>query len=303
MAHDDRDVAGTLQVAAAAMVIRRGFQSDRSYGRRCRVAMEMSEIALWREATHERVVNPGSRLREAPRRDLGRRMLTLSRLAACLVISVGVAVASGEERVPSIGPMTFHIPSQPLMDALQAYSRQTGVQVMFETASATGFQSEPVEGEFTPEAALRTLLADTDLKVRYSRASAVTLAPASAASPDDPPDHPLATTADLALTTLHVSGGEAADRGRLGEYIGAVQSDIQKALKKLGLTPHTDYRVAVRLWVTPARTIERAEIDSPTGDHDRDSAIAVALRGLTLSQQAPPNTPQPIRFMISIRGL
>jgi hypothetical protein len=273
------------------------------------VVVDMSEIALWRRPIRDRLVNPGSRLceRVAPlRRDLGRcrRMLTLSRIAACLAISLGIAVASGEERIPSIGPMTFHIPAQPLADALQAYSRQTGVQVMFETVSATGFQSEPVDGEFTPEAALRTLLADTDLKIRYSRTSAVTLAPATASSPDDPPDHPLAATADLALTTLHVSGGgEAADRGRLGEYIGTVQSDIQKALKKLGLAPHGDYRVAVRLWVTPARTIERAEIDSSTGDHDRDGVIAVALRGLTLSQQAPPNTPQPIRFMISIRGL
>jgi hypothetical protein len=229
-------------------------------------------------------------------------ILSICRIALLLVISVGMAVAYGEEGRTTAGTLTFHIPSQRLIDALQVYSQQAGVQVMFETAAAAGFNSMPVEGEFTPDAALRTLLTDTDLRIRYSRSSAVTLAPASAQDPDLPPDYPLAST-DLALDTLRVTGaGDAADRNRLGEYVGAVQSDIQKLLKKR-LNGRADYRFAVKLWVTPSRTIERAELDASTGDHDRDSTILDTLRGLTLSQQAPPNTPWPIRFMISVHTL
>jgi hypothetical protein len=233
-----------------------------------------------------------------------RRLFTLSRVAAFLVLSIGLAVASGEERPAPIGPHTFHIPPLPLIDALQIYSRQTGVQVMFETASAAGYQSEPVDGDFTPEAALRKLLADTDLKIRYSRSSAVTLAPASAPNPDDPPGNLLASV-DMVLEPLHVSAArDPVDHDRLGEYIVALQSDIQRSLNKVSRTRRGEYRVAVKVWVTSSsRTIERAELDGSTGDQDRDSTIAEALRGMTLTQQAPPNTPRPIRFMISIHAL
>ncbi len=255
--------------------------------------------ALLRARLHSAVVRLSRFLREVV---LRRPLLLIGRMALLLVVSIGMAVAYGEEGRPAAGILTFHIPSERLIDALQAYSQQAGVQVMFETASAAGFNSMPVEGEFTPDAALRTLLADTDLKIRYSRSSAVTLAPASAQDPDLPPDHPLAS-ADLVLGTLHVTGtSDSADRNRLGEYVGAVQSDIQKVLKKR-LNGRADYRFAVKLWVTPSRTIERAELDGSSGDRDRDSAILDTLRGLTLSQQAPPNTPRPIRFMISVHAL
>ena len=227
----------------------------------------------------------------------------LAKIAAVFVILVGVTVASGNERKSPIGLMTFSIPAQPLIDALQAYSQQAGVQVMFETTSAAGFRSQPVNGEFTPQAALLMLLADTDLKVRYSRSNAVTLAPASVPDPDEPPIYP-PVSADLTLGTLRVRGtGDASDRN-LGEYIGLVQSDIQKALKKGGRNRRGEYRVAVKLWVTPSsRIVDKAELDGSTGDLDRDSSITEALRGLVLSQQAPPNMPLPIRFMISIHAL
>jgi hypothetical protein len=226
----------------------------------------------------------------------------LGRLALLLAITIGIAAASGEERASSIGLVRFHIPSQPLIDALQAYGRQAGVQVMFETAAAAGLRSGPVEGEFTPEIALRMLLAETDLKIRYSRATAVTLAPASASNPDAPPALPLPAP-DITLETLRIGAStETADRGRLGDYLGTVQADIRKAVQQISRTHQGEYRIAVRLWIN-VRTVERAELDGSTGDHDRDNRIADVLRGLTLSQQAPPNTPRPMRFMISMRAL
>lgn len=242
----------------------------------------------------------GGRMRVAPKHPA----FSFIRMVALLVASIGVGVASGETLSPVTGSVNFHIPPQPLIDALQAYSQQSGVQVMFETASAAGLKSLAVDGEFPPEAALRLLLADTDLRIRYSRSRAVTLAPASAPDPDAPPVLPLAST-DMALETLHVTGNpDAADHNRLGEYIGTVQSDIQKALKRIGRDRKGEYRFAVKLWVSPSsRNVEKAELDGSTGDRDRDSTISEALRGMTLSQQAPANSPRPIRFMVSIHTL
>jgi hypothetical protein len=211
------------------------------------------------------MTNPGNMLRSSLEEDLPRsprarsRSAILGKTIAIAAVCIGVSVAFGEEKTSSIGLVSFHIPAQPLIEALHNYSKQTGVQVMFETSSAAGYRSEPVEGELTPEAALLALLADTDLRIRYSRSSAVTLAPASAPNPDEPPGQPL-PSADMTLETLHVSGAaaETADRNRLGEYLGVVQSDIQKALKRVGRNRRGEYRVAVKLWVTSSsRVVER----------------------------------------------
>ncbi len=224
-----------------------------------------------------------------------------------LVVALASAVvASAQESLGLTEPHKFDIPSQSLVDALQTYSVQAGVQVMFETSSAVGYCAAAVQGEFMPEAALRMLLANTDLKIRYSRASAITLAPASAPDPDAPPVQGWAAAnvvTDMALETLRVSGaGEQIDQNQLGKYIGVVQSDIQKALKKVK-TRQGDYRVGIRLWVDPSRVVQRAELEGTTGDRDRDGAIAETLHGLVLSQQAPANTPQPVRFLIRIHTL
>jgi hypothetical protein len=105
------------------------------------------------------------------------------------------------------------------------------------------------------------------------------------------------------LDTLRVtSAPQASDDGRLGEYIGVVQGDIEKALKKLAKTHRGDYRVAIKLWVEPPRTVQRVELDGSTGDSDRDRSIAGTLKELALSQEAPINAPRPIRFMIAIRA-
>jgi hypothetical protein len=49
--------------------------------------------------------------------------------------------------------------------------------------------------------------------------------------------------------------------------------------------------------------IERTELLRSTGDGDRDAAVAAALRGVTVSQPTPANTPQPVRVVIVVRSL
>jgi hypothetical protein len=226
----------------------------------------------------------------------------LGGIVGLLAAFIGVAAAFCDEAPRPASRLRFDIPAQSLIEALQAYSTQTGVQVMFETTSAVGYRSTDLRGEFMPEAALRMLLADTGLRIRYSRASAVTLSPPAAPDPDEPPAHALAA-ADLSLDTLRVtSAPQSSENSGLGAYIGIVQGDIQKALKKPAKSHRGDYRVAIKLWVGPSRTIQRVELDGSTGDPDRDRSIAGTLKDLVLSQEAPINTPRPIRFMIAIRA-
>ena len=230
------------------------------------------------------------------------RMNALWGIVGVITVLIWMAAALGDEAAKPASRLKFDIPQQSLVDALQAYSTRTGVQVMFESASAVGYRSSELRGEFMPEVALRMLLADTDLRIRYSRASAVTLARPSERDPDEPPAHALAS-ADLSLDTLRVtSAPQSSDESRLGAYIGVVQGDIERALRKLAKTRRGDYRVAIKLWVDPSRAVERVELDGSTGDPDRDRSIAGALKELVLSEEAPANAPRPIRFMIAIRA-
>jgi hypothetical protein len=219
-------------------------------------------------------------------------------VAAVILVLAYAAFAFSQEPGELLGPKRFDIPEMPLVEALRLYSVAAGIQVMFETKSAAGYRSVPVVGEFTPEAALRVLLADTDLKIRYVRTTAITLSPAAEPSADDPPAQPI-TSPDMALEPLRVTvGSDAGDR--LREYIGTVQADIQKALRKLGKARQAEYRVGVRLWVDQARTVQRAELFGSSGDRERDNMIAATLQGLVLSRPAPANTPQPMRVMIAM---
>lgn len=196
----------------------------------------------------------------------------------------------------------FNIPGQPLAQALQAYSQVTGVEVLYESNIAVAQRSLPVEGSLTPQRALQTLLAGTDLVVRYTRSNAVILS-----LPDLnlnlPPLHPLGD-ADLALETLRVTGGQGVvDPDRLREFKEAVQIDIEAALRKNAQTSSGSYRASLNLWVESSRAISRAELTQSTGDQGRDLSIAETLKGLILKRVPPVNTPQPIRVVILVRSL
>ncbi len=251
---------------------------------------------------------PGGRIGTAsglPRSDYLRgKKFRLLAYAALLAAGICAAAAQEAEVARPSEPLAFHIPAQPLAMALQAYGQRAGVQVLYESNSALGRMSVAVEGDFAPEAALNMLLAGTDLKVRYVRPDVITLAPPyedNAAAPplSGPLDKP-----DLYLGTLRVHGaGDGDETAQLNEYNERVQLDIQNALRKNAKTRDGSYRAVLDLWIDPTRTIARTELFRSTGDSERDAAIAMTLRGVTISKPTPANLTQPVRVAIMVRSL
>lgn len=221
-------------------------------------------------------------------------------LCAVFVISATMAQEKGPDRKSSIA---FDIPAQSLATALQIYSEQSGVHVIYESGSSVGRQSSPVKGDYTREDALRALLGATDLIVRYARADSVILLNPAEAQRDEPPELQHAG-ADIALETLHVAKPQnEPDPTALADYIGVIQQDVQQALRKRGKASSGSYRVGLELWVDPSRTIQKTQIFRSTGDRERDLAVAEALQGVVIRQPAPAHTPQPVRVMIVVRSL
>jgi hypothetical protein len=232
------------------------------------------------------------------------RKLPLLAYAALLVAGICAAAAQEGPVARPNEPMAFHIPSQPLAAALQAYGQRTGIQVLYESNSAIGRTSVAVEGVFAPDAALGVLLTGTDLRVRYIRPDAITLALPDAESVASAPPSSLLGGADLSLGTLRVHRSRDSDEiARLGEYSERVQMDIQNALRKNARTRDGSYHAVLDLWIDPSRTIERTELFRSTGDRERDAAIATTLRGVTISRPAPANAPQPVRVGIIVKSL
>jgi hypothetical protein len=216
----------------------------------------------------------------------------------CLVM---VSAISASDDAGHYAPIQFRIPSQPLAAALQTYSKVTGVQLLYESGAAGNRFSVPVEGEYTRDAALRALLGNTDLVIRYTRSNSITLVPASA-DPDAPPDAVFAGQADLTLDTLVVRRQRpSSDPSLLRAYSGVIQSDIQHALRKEAKTRNGAYSAGIKLWIDNPRTVRKTELFRSSGDQERDETIARVLDGMQVSQAPPANAPQPVMVMITVR--
>ncbi len=83
-----------------------------------------------------------------------------------------VAVDESQHELP-VQP--FDIPSGELDPALMAFSRQSGLQLLYSSELVSGVTTRGVQGDHTPEGALRTLLNETGMQYRFSNPNTITL--------------------------------------------------------------------------------------------------------------------------------
>lgn len=112
--------------------------------------------------------------------------LCVAQVMVLLTVLIGGAPPVSAQQTPLGGdtntPIEFNIPAQPLTSALHAFAEASGLQVSFPSELAGGKVSSPVDGSYTPQAALDTLLAGTGLTYRFAGAGTVTLVQAPAVS-------------------------------------------------------------------------------------------------------------------------
>jgi hypothetical protein len=269
-------------------------------------------MASVREELRAVVASTGHCFVTLPSRLVARRGHSSSFLLIRVALAIVVAglwchdfAMAGEEKPTLVPKLTFQIPEQPLVTALQAYSEESGVHVLYESGVEVGQLSVTIDGEFTRESALKALLGNSNLVIRYARADSVVLVNPAVAMADEPPEEVVLGGSDLALETLHVASPQAIvpDRAALNDYIGVLQQDVQQALRKGGKRSSGNYRVGLDLWVDPSRTVRKTEVFRSTGDRERDVAISEVLQGLVIRQDPPARTQQPVRVMIVVKSL
>lgn len=132
----------------------------------------------------------------------------------------------------------FHIPAQPLSSALNAFGRQSGLQITTASSTANGVMSRAVDGNYTPRQALTILLEGTGISFRIGADRTVFIGQPQTGDA-------VAVDADgsLMLETIDVSGQ--------GGKIGA-DFDPQEIYK----TPDAVYNV-------DRETLDRVPVTSP----------------------------------------
>ncbi|HTH98410.1 MAG TPA: secretin and TonB N-terminal domain-containing protein [Stellaceae bacterium] len=221
----------------------------------------------------------------------------LSGLSLCVA---GSALAKSSAASP--GPVAFDIPAQSLATALEAFSKATGIQILYDSKLASGRRSIAVKGRVMPRAALDTLLSGTDIHTQYADAGDVILVSAEAppvAMSVNGDDVPTTTGTVLDLGTLHLGEGMeiggTADYHQYGDFIRA---EVEEALRRDGGTRSGSYNVGLQLWLGAGGSIERSRIFRSTGDRRRDAAIIRTVQNLTISQPPPANMPEPVSIVV-----
>ena len=221
-------------------------------------------------------------------------------LAGYLVL-LGFLTAVGPVRAQQAdGPvLQFDIAAQNLGDALDQYSRRTGIAVLMDQRHAQR-QSAAVRGAYAAGAALQTLLEGTGLQSRLSDAQAVIVyapaaasAAATAAAADLPP---AAVVAAADIPGARQGGGDHA------AYVSRLQHVLLGLLCRAAQTRPGGYRLALQLYLNRAGVVDRVHLLDSTGLRARDTAIARLVLGMRVGAGPSPSMPQPVSILLLPQG-
>lgn len=197
--------------------------------------------------------------------------------AAALLLLLGIGTAA-QAQSPLL---TLNLPAQDLEQALQAYSRATGMAVLVDRELTRGRRSIGVRGRFTAQEALAMLLTGSGLMARYARNDAFTLQ-----LPEVSP--PPATRGAAARNAARINNS----------YATALQQAIEASLCRSPLTRPGSFRALVQVWVNREGWIEHSRLVSSTGDEQRDEALVRSLGTTQVERPAPSSLRQPVTLLL-----
>ncbi|MDO9418128.1 TonB-dependent receptor [Pararhizobium sp.] len=124
-----------------------------------------------------------------------------------------------------IAARTFDIPAQPLDAALNAFGRQSGLQVTLAAETSEGVRSNAVSGSLTPQQALDQLLAGTGISHRLTADGTAVISSPQVSNMSVGAINPDGTTVLQTITTR--GSGKAIGQGDVGE-INITAKDLER---------------------------------------------------------------------------
>ncbi|VVO47224.1 TonB-dependent siderophore receptor [Pseudomonas fluorescens] len=183
-----------------------------------------------------------------------------------------LALAVGAALPQAFAASSIHIPAQPLGQALSQLGQQTSLQVFFNPELVAGKQAPAVDGDISPEQALRQLLQGSGLQYQIDQGS-VTLTPVPTAATNGP--------LELDATDIKVVGdwlGDA-DVALVQNHPGARTVVRREAMVEQG---------AMNVGEVLKR-VPGVQVQDANGTGGSDISLNVGVRGLT-SRLSPRST-------------
>ena len=193
--------------------------------------------------------------------------------ALALILTSGFANEARSEPTGAEGAarIEFNIPRQSLADALAAWSKQSGLQILRRDTDGADLTASSVTGKLSPAEALTKLLAATGLTFEFVNDRTVRVAPAARSAPptiSDSQGDQKNNGVTVARKTAPESGGEARNTGEQsepGRGGAANKSDSARtsdvALEEVQVTGSRIRTLLGEQNFTPMVTITRADID------------------------------------------
>jgi len=100
---------------------------------------------------------------------------------------------------------SFNIPAQPLANALEAFGKQSGKEILFDWTQVAGKTSSPLSGSMPPGEALTRLIAGTGMVVRQANASTFVVSLGPQVGSASPASEAAATESRVALEEIVVT--------------------------------------------------------------------------------------------------
>jgi hypothetical protein len=195
----------------------------------------------------------------------------------------------------------FDIPPQPLSTALEAYVRQTGVQILSDGPIDAGLFSPGVSGSYTGQAGLAQLLKGAGFTFSSADPLAVTLSrPPSVPAAPQAPSSAAAPKYVLPLPMLRVEAAPPPRPDGRYFYGTLVKARIAAAVRGASDARQTRYDLDLDIWLQPQGLVSRVSLRSSTGDKALDARIAALLDRLPIGSPPPPAMPQPVRVRVSV---
>ncbi|WP_439626943.1 TonB-dependent siderophore receptor [Shinella sp.] len=167
--------------------------------------------------------------------------LRLAASASVVAVVVGLAgstspVAAQEtsSQAANETAVSFSIPAQNLNGAILAFADYAGVQVFYDVARVNGLRSGAVQGRYSREQALATLLSGTGISYRFTGANAVSLvAPAGVEGGD------VVSDGSTVLETITVVGAGNSVTEGTGSYTTGAMSTATRLPLSVHDTPQS----------------------------------------------------------------
>ncbi len=199
-------------------------------------------------------------------------------LVCFMVTHEAVAADQRSGHVEANRTITFDLPAQSLVSALELYSIASGWQVIYDANLATGRRSAAVRGDFAPGVALQMLLAGTGLMPQHMATDGVLLVP-----------EPAATSGSQQTLTA----------SRFAGYYGRIQTSLKRAFCATPQIRSGAYRIALGLWIGSSGAVARSELLGSTGNVEIDQTFDRTIRALSVGEAPPAGFAQPVVVLVT----